>query len=264
MPPICSFSVPAPVCWKLPDTFSVPAADALTPSVSEPLLVKLPAVVKLAPASIANEPVFVARFAIPWICAPRPESTRLAWLVMIFVPPGNSSIEPFNASHVPPVSVVPEIWVVVLASTNTMPGSASIVPVFDRLPLTNNVDVPVPAVLSIVPSLMTAVCPPPELSMPESDPMQVRAPGLDLQRRGGDVVAREVEIAGAGLNDRADVVQRAVAGELLFIRARQVERARVRDVAGGGIDCAAGPLKQVPTKLSVRPPAPTLSVPLLS
>ena len=88
-----------------------------------------------------------------------PSRVTFAWLVVMLVPLGNARVEPLRAFQVPAVSVLPETWAIVPARLS-VPDSASMVPVLLSVPLTRIVDVPVPAVFSIVPALSISVSPP--------------------------------------------------------------------------------------------------------
>ena len=71
-------------------------------------------------------------------------------------PLGKASVEPDSAFQMPAVSVLAVICAI-LAERLSVPESASIVPVLLGVPFTRMVDVPVPAVFSIVPSFTIEV-----------------------------------------------------------------------------------------------------------
>ncbi len=113
VPPICSSSA-APVAWEnAPLTVSVLPA----PRVSAPLLAKAAAVVKVAPPVSAKAPLLDARPVIPVIVALAPSIVILAALLVMLVPLGNSIVAPLSAFQIPPVSKLPETWVIEIASS---------------------------------------------------------------------------------------------------------------------------------------------------
>ncbi len=104
---------------------------------------------------------------------------------------------------------VPETCAIA-AERASVPESASMVPVLFSVPLTRIVDVPVPPVFSIVPSLTMAVSRPKGLSTSRSRPRSGRRPPARSRESGGLVVAVQPEDARAGLDDGPLVVDRAV------------------------------------------------------
>jgi hypothetical protein len=88
----------------LPATVNVLPA----PAVRLPLLVKSPAVVKLAPLVMVKRPLFATRPALPVILAPVPPRVMFAALLVMAVPVGNARVAPFSAFQVPVVRVLPE------------------------------------------------------------------------------------------------------------------------------------------------------------
>ena len=150
VPPIWTLSVPAEVWVKLPATVSVLPA----PTVRLPLLVKSPAVVKSAPSVRLKLPLLEVRPAMPAIVAPAPPRVMLASLVVMVVPVGNSRVAPSRAFQVPPVSVVPESWLMEVGFEVQRAGiGLDGAGVGQRAVDRQRRDVPVPAVLRIVPAL---------------------------------------------------------------------------------------------------------------
>ena len=166
VPPICTASDPAAACVKLPPTLSVLPA----PTVRFPLLLKPPAVVKPAPPVRLRLPLLEASPDSAAIVAPLPPRAMVAALPVMVVPLGNCRVAPSSAFQVPPVKLPLESWANVVGSRSSVPESASIVPVLVNTPVTEKVEVPVPPVFSIVPSLTTALAWPSSL-MPAFDSM---------------------------------------------------------------------------------------------
>ena len=125
-------------------------------------------VVKDAPLVRLKVPLFADRSLRAGIDAPVPSRVTFASLVATLAAPGKDSVEPFSATQVPAVSVLPASCAIVAARLR-LPEPASMVPVLLSAPLTRMVDVPVPAVLSMVPAFSISVSPPAGLSTPESD-----------------------------------------------------------------------------------------------
>ena len=227
VPPIWTLSVPAEVCVKLPATVSVLPA----PTVRLPLLVKSPAVVKLAPLVTAEAAAVGGQAGEAGDRRPGAVEGDVGgvggdgscrW--------GTASVAPSSAFQVPPVSVLPESWLTELASRYSVPESASMVPVLLSGPLIEQRRGAGAGGLADRAGVVDGGLPAERVVDAGIGLDQVRGPRLVLQRGGRDVVAVQAEVAGAGLDDRPVIVERAVFEEALVAGAGEVHRSQVGDV----------------------------------
>ena len=77
------------------------------PIVTVPVFARFPLVPNAAPSTTLNPPR-LWRGRIAGMVAPAPPTVTTPWLAVSLVPVGNWIVEPFRASQVPPVSVLPE------------------------------------------------------------------------------------------------------------------------------------------------------------
>ena len=141
---------------KFPATESVLAA----PTVRFPLLVKLPAVVKFAPPVSEKLPLLEPSPAMPAMFAHAAAKGEIPGVGGDVGAGGELQAGAVLAFQVPAVNVLPESWSVPrVAASAIVPESASMVPVFVIEPKTLKLDVPVLAVLRMIPALSREVCP---------------------------------------------------------------------------------------------------------
>ena len=245
VPPICTSSVPAEVCVKLPATVERAAgADGQVAAVAE-----IAGGGEAGPAGETQAAAVGGQTGRAAIVAPAPPRAMLAALLVMVVPLGNCSVAPSSAFQVPPVSVLLESWLNELGLERQRAGVG-----LDRAGIGQR---------AIDGETLKCRCRRSSRSCRRCRWRwllnrlfdagvrldQVRTARLDHERGGEDVVAVQTKIAGAGLDDRAVVVERAVVIDLGLVRPGEVDGSLVGHVPDGALHPAAGPLEHAAGKV---------------